>query len=287
MLTRRALLAGLAAGTALLPAAPRPGAARPLDDVMARGVLKVAVYRDLPPYSYRQDGEPAGIDVELARLLAGRLGVRLDLMEHTAGETVSDDLRVAVWRGYLVGGEPADVMLHIPYDRVFGQRNTEAVLFAPYQRERFALARNPERLSSEGVAALEDGDRIGVEIDTVPDFYMLSAGGGRFRERVVHFPSVGKAVDALLAGEVAGVLATMSELEGALKDRRADYPIAPAAMPGLPATGGWDIGMAVKENSRDLAYALTDIVTALDADGTLPALFARFGVTHTQPEANR
>ncbi|MCW2248808.1 ABC-type amino acid transport substrate-binding protein [Azospirillum fermentarium] len=284
-LSRRSfLLAGLAAaGTA---AALRPAAARPLDDVVARGRLRIAVYRDFPPFSYRADGKLTGIDVELGRILAERLGVAADLMEHTPGETVSDDLRLAVWKGYLTGGEPADVMMHVPYDKEFALRNGEAVLFAPYQREVFALTRNPNRLPNGMIATLPEGEKIGVELDTVPDFFLLGAFGGRLRSSVAHFPSVTKAVEAMRAGDVAAVLAPLSEIEGALgADGATTYPTAPMTLPGMPQSG-WDIGMAVKENSRDLVYALGDVITAMDADGSLTALFARYGVTRQQPAAN-
>lgn len=283
-LSRRSfLLAGLAAaGTA---AALRPAAARPLDDVVARGRLRIAVYRDFPPFSYRADGKLTGIDVELGRILAERLGVAADIMEHTPGETVSDDLRLAVWKGYVTGGEPADVMMHVPYDKEFGLRNGEAVLFAPYQREVFALTRNPNRLPNGMIATLPEGEKIGVELDTVPDFFLLGAFGGRLRSSVAHFPSVTKAVEAMRAGDVAAVLAPLSEIEGALGADRATYPTAAITLPGMPQSG-WDIGMAVKENSRDLAYALGDVITAMDADGSLAALFARYGVTRQQPAAN-
>lgn len=280
---RSFLLAGLAA--AGCAAALRPAAARPLDDVVARGRLRVAVYRDFPPFSFRGNGRLTGIDVDLGRILAERLGVAADIMEHTPGETVADDLRVAVWRGYVTGGEPADVMMHVPYDREFALRNPEAVLFSPYQREVYALTRNPARLPNGMIAALPEGEVIGVEVDTVPDFFLLGAFGGRLRGSVAHFPSVAKAVEAMRAGEVAAVLAPLSEIEGALGEQSAQYPVAETVLPGMPQSG-WDIGMAVKENARDLAYALGDVITAMDADGSLTALFARYGVTRRQPAAN-
>jgi ABC-type amino acid transport substrate-binding protein len=55
------------------------GAASPsagvLDDVRARGELRVATTFDYRPFSYRADSRAAGIDIELARALAARLGV--------------------------------------------------------------------------------------------------------------------------------------------------------------------------------------------------------------------
>ena len=275
--TRRQLLsfaaAALAAGIL-----PRRAGARPLDDVVAAGRLMVAVYRDNPPFSYRKNSALVGVDVDLARAIAGRLGVGIEFMELTAGEAVSDDLRNAVWRGPVVGGSVADVMIHVPYHKEFGLRNPEAVLFGPYQRERFALARNPMRMTQPMLASLPD-EPIGVEIDSIPDFYLLGAFGGRLRERIVHYMTIPEAVDALVKGDVAVVIATQSQVEAALGGRVADFPVTPVTFPGM-MTSSWDIGMAVKENSRDLAYAVGDAVNAMLEDGTLPEIFRKHGVTH-------
>lgn len=284
-LSRRQLLslsaAALAAGVA-----PRRVGARPLDDVMAAqagqagggGRLRVAVYRDNPPFSFHDGGKLAGVDVELARAIADRLGVGIEYMELTAGETVADDLRNAVWKGHYLGGGVADIMMHVPYEKEFGLRNPEAVLFAPYQREHFALARNPMRVPQPMLAALPD-EPVGVEIDSIPDFFLLGAFGGRLRERVVHYMTVPQAVAALEKGEVAVVIATQSQVEAALGERAKDFPVTPVTFPGMMASS-WDIGLAAKENSRDLAYAVGDLITAMLDDGTIAALFRKYGVTH-------
>lgn len=278
MIGRRHVLAGLAsAGLGAALAAARPAAARPLDEVIERGRLRVAVYRDFPPFSFRDGGGLKGIDVDLAEALAGRLGVRPDLFEHTAGETMADDLRVAVWRGSLFGGEAADLMMHVPYNKEFALKNPEAVLFAPYHRELFAMARDPERVPSADPAELPD-EPVGVEIDSIPDFFVLGLDGGRLRERVVHFPTPEQAVEALKRGEVASVLAPRSHIEAALGHGR--FPIATVRLRGMMASS-WDIGMAAKENSRDLTHAVDEAVRAMLEDGSLAAIFRRYGVTHT------
>ena len=188
------------------------------------------------------------------------------------------DLRNAVGRGPVVGGGVADVMMHVPYQKEFGLRNPEAVLFGPYQREGFALARNPMRMTQPMLASLPD-EPIGVEIDSIPDFYLLGAFGGRLRERIVHYMTIPEAVDALVKGDVAAVVATQSQVEAALGERAANFPITPVTFPGM-MTSNWDIGMAVKENSRDLAYAVGDAVTTMLEDGTMQALFRKHRVTH-------
>lgn len=57
-----------------------PAQASALDDVLARGTLKVAVPQDFPPFgSVGPDMQPRGLDIDTARLLAEQLKVKLEL----------------------------------------------------------------------------------------------------------------------------------------------------------------------------------------------------------------
>ncbi|WP_148219472.1 transporter substrate-binding domain-containing protein [Azospirillum sp. B510] len=285
-ISRRRFLSGLAASCAAGAMAstltvPTASSARPLDEVMERGRLRVAVYRDFPPFSFQRDGRLVGIDVDLARAIAEKLGVKPDIYEQIPGETVSDDLRVAVWRGSLFGGELADIMMHIPYDKRFGLMNPEAVLFGPYHQEVFALARDPQRVRSAVLATLPD-EPIAVEIDSVPDFFLLSLQGGRLRGRIIHCPTPEAAIGKLTSGEAAAVLAPLSQVQAALGPQAERFPVTTVALPGM-MTSNWSIGMATKENSRDLAYSVGDAVAALTEDGTMGRIFAAYGVTHSSP----
>ena len=48
---------------------------------------------------------------------------------------------------------------------------------------------------------------------------------------------------------------------------------------------GWDIGLAVKENSRTLGDAAEDIIAAMTASGEMQALFDAHGVRYEKPAA--
>ena len=93
----RSLLAGMAMvflGAAALTASAKTLPNKPTyDEIIERGRLDVAVYESFPPFSYRQDGKLVGLDVDLARKIAEKLGVKASFRELPAGETVDDDLR--------------------------------------------------------------------------------------------------------------------------------------------------------------------------------------------------
>jgi polar amino acid transport system substrate-binding protein len=72
-----ALLAALFASLVLSQA---PAHADALEDVVQRGVLKVAVPQDFPPFgSVGPDMKPRGLDIDTAKLLAEQLKVKLEL----------------------------------------------------------------------------------------------------------------------------------------------------------------------------------------------------------------
>lgn len=277
---RRTLLRALAA-TAALGFMPRsPAHAAPLGKVRELGVLRVAVYRDNRPWSWRKDGKLVGIDVDLAQALAKGLGVRADLAELVADESVDDDLRNGVWKGGLLGFQPADIMLHVPFDRTFAARNDQVAIIAPYYRENFQFACVKGAMDVNAPITQYRGKRLAVEIDSIPDFYLIGAFGGILAKDVVHFPGGAEAVAAMTDGRADAALASRAQIDAVLHDSGATN-IVRRTMP-LPAftSAGWDIGMAVRENSRNLGDAVEAILADMTASGALAAIFRDHGVTY-------
>jgi len=54
-------------------------------------------------------------------------------------------------------------------------------------------------------------------------------------------------------------------------------------MPGI-VRKNWPIGIAIKHDSRDLGYALTDVATELVQSGEMEKITAAYGVSFTAPE---
>lgn len=275
---RRQLLLGLAALllTSHLPA----HADEQMDAIHKRGRLKVAVYNDFPPYS----DAGKGIDVELGRALAARLGLQAEIIGFMAGEDMGDDLRNMVWKGHYLGTQPADVMMHVPVDPYLAKANDKVRIFGAYHREALALARRPERVrqapSGSAAVALEvfTREKIGVETASLADSFLLGVLNGRLRDNVVHFKTVGEAAQALAAGQVAAVLATRAELEAALKGQR-ELPVEPVSFPELKVDS-WPLGMAVKVEEQALADAIAAALAELKRDGSLAEIFRRHGISH-------
>lgn len=256
-------------------------AARPLDEVKASGYLRVFVYENFHPYSYKENGVYKGIDVEIGRLLAERLGVKVNFFMREADENIDDDLRINVWKGHFIGGGVADVMMHVPYDKELGIRNNLAVLFAPYYTERLSLLVDPAQVGAAETLAVFMHYKIGAELDTIADIYLSSpfTAGGRIREKIVHYRDFAAAMKGFKNKEVAGLLAPRAQAEAAAAMAGRQTKVIQPPMPGLGKTR-WNVGLAVKHNSRDLAYALGDIIKELRKSGQLARVFKRYGASY-------
>lgn len=279
------LAAALGAGWAL--AAPEALTAAPLARVKELGVLRVGLYADNRPWSWEAGGVPAGIDVDLAKAIAEALGVRSELALFPADEDISDDLRNVIWRGGLLGFRRCDLMLHVPFDMQLAAREDQVVFVAPYYREEFGALCSAQTRDCNMPPQRFAGSKVAAELDSVPDFYLVSSFGGVLRGDVEHFPSGYEAALAVHDGAAEMAVATRAQIEASIADRaesKAKRRTSP--LPMLPSSG-WDIGMAVREDSRTLGFAVEEIVAAMAEDGRLAALFARHGVAWQAAAASR
>lgn len=248
-----------------------------LAEIRSRGLMRVAVYKEFPPFY--EEGK--GISADLAQALAKRLGVNLSLMPFDADESADDDLRNMVWKGHYMGYGPADVMFHVPVDRAFMERNDKVKIFAPYFREKIEIVRDPARIPA---ADSMDGFRaqpIGVEGSTLAHTLLLAADGGRLRGSVHQYRSSIQALTDLKAGKLAAVMALHSEIEAGMAGATG-FEVSDPPLPGLPRNG-WVLGMAVPAENEALARAVQQAVNELNAEGEIGRIFARHGVRRLAP----
>ena len=266
---------------------------RTFDQMIADGELKVAVYKDFAPYSFEDQGQAKGVDVELAQALAKALGVRLQLIWAPPGEKLDDDLRDYIWRGsQLRNQQLADLMMRVPYDHDYAQKRNElgelnndhVVMFGPYQSECWQVAYDRRRLDSVASVAVFEQHPIGVEVDSVPSFYLTSVFNGMLAAKTHHYPGVPQAFVAMKAGEVDAVMAMRGEVDWQVHE--AHDPQVALAENAYPNMGKqrWEIGMAVHESNRQLSYAVEEALEALIREGKVQAIYAGYGLQYEVPE---
>jgi polar amino acid transport system substrate-binding protein len=86
--TKRHLLA-LSAGLALAALTGGAHAQTALDDVMKAKSIKIAIPTDFPPYGFvGTDLQPQGLDVDMAKYIATKLGVKVELVPVTSANRI-------------------------------------------------------------------------------------------------------------------------------------------------------------------------------------------------------
>lgn len=91
--SRRSVLAAgafaLATAIAALPFGVGAAQAEALDDILKSGVIKIAVPQDFPPFgSVGTDLKPVGYDIDVANLIAAKLGVKAELVPVTSANRI-------------------------------------------------------------------------------------------------------------------------------------------------------------------------------------------------------
>ncbi|MDO9381310.1 MAG: ABC transporter substrate-binding protein [Hyphomicrobiaceae bacterium] len=256
--------------------------ARPLDEVVASKTLRVVVYRDNPPFSWMEGDQPRGIDVDIGKALARHLGVEPEIVARMTAEDVDDDLRFNIWKGPYSEGGVGDVMLHVPVDRDLMARNNLAVISNAYFMESVALAIDPDRQAAPTSFDAFTEAKIGVQFSTVEDYFLLRFGNGKLISNIAHHTKLEKGIDAFLKKDTVAILGVRSDIEGMLNRKGAKARFVDVPMPGL-ARKNWLIGTAVKDDSRDLGYAIGAAFEKMRTSGDLQNIFSSYGVTYVSP----
>jgi polar amino acid transport system substrate-binding protein len=85
---RRTLLAVAAAAT-LAFSTGAAFAQAALDEVMAKKLIRIAIPTDFPPYGFvGPDLQPQGLDIDMANLIAAKLGVKVELVPVTSANRI-------------------------------------------------------------------------------------------------------------------------------------------------------------------------------------------------------
>jgi polar amino acid transport system substrate-binding protein len=260
--------------------------ARPLEEVKDSGFLRVIVYTDAKPFSWEEDGKVMGIDADLGRAIAKQLGVKPKIIARGAGEEVDDDIRSNIWQGPRTGGVKGDVMMHVPMERELIARNNLAAISNAYYHEEVILALKTDVLGDKaGLEAFQDGkgNKVACQFATSTHYFLAFAQDGKLRNNVSPFVKFESAAENFLEGGAAGLMGRRAQIESALvgSDLKLHFQV-----PEFPVTlrSRWNVGMAVKEDSRDLGYAIGGALRKLRASGELAKIFEKYGVSHVDPK---
>ena len=282
-LSRRQLIsaAPILLGMHGLSRAQEPSA---MEKIKARGVLKVAVYKDNAPYSSGPTSDTQGVDVSLAKALAAKLNLQLALLPFDAGENMNDDLRNMVWKGHYLGYGPADVMIHVPVDRYLMNENKQVLIFGSYVREHLVVLHNTTKVDSVDNPEDLQGKTIAVEKGSGAASALMGYRGGLLRDKISIFKDGVDAAKMVTSGQFDVAFVSRAQAEAAVHAAagKGRWSLSSISLPGvMPA--GWPLGMAVKADNKELALALDDALASLRQSGELLKLFQSHGLTLAAP----
>ncbi|MEP1535790.1 MAG: transporter substrate-binding domain-containing protein [Paracoccaceae bacterium] len=252
-----------------------------MDTIQEQGHMLFAVYEDYPPYSWDDAGKPRGVDIEIAQIIAKDLGVQAQFNFVSAGENLDADLRNNIWKGALIGGRVANVMMRVPYDSAFKCRVEQVVFTGQYASESIAIAYDKASYPEEKpVPAYFRFDEVSVENDSISDFYLSSFAGGQLAAKVKRFPDMVEAMNALRDGDVKASMGPLGQLEYELDDGTAVHQPPLAGF----AVSTWTLGVAVNFSYRPLSYAVDDAINFALQDGRIAGIYERYGLSFQAPE---
>ena len=142
------LLAGLV--VLALTAIAGPAWADRFEDILKKGVVRIAVPLDVPPFgSQNPQREPEGFDVELAGMVAKALGVKLELQQVTGANRIpfllTDKVDIVISVMGLTPERAKQIMFTAPYAdtqlAVFGPKSANVKSAADLGNYRVAAAK--------------------------------------------------------------------------------------------------------------------------------------------------
>jgi len=258
--------------------------ARPVDEVVESGEITVFVYSDYAPYSWDDNGTMRGIDVEIAQHFGKALGVKVNMLMRGADENIDDDLRINIWKGDLIHRKYADVMMHAPFDREVDVRNELAVLTSPYFQEEIAIVVDTVKAPDVRHFGYFVSRPIAAELDTASDFFLSNAFRGQLHPSIRRGRTFADTAALYLDGKVAAMMGSKAQAQWVAKQATSiESEVMQPPMPGI-VRREWPVGIAIKHDSRDLGYALGDVLTELIDSGEMAKICEKYGVSYNEPE---
>ncbi len=217
------------------------------------GKLIMATSADFPPYEYYEGDQVVGIDAEIAKAVADKLGLELVIED-----TKFDSIIVGVQSGkYDIGCAGMTVT----------EERLQSVNFTSTYATGIQSVIVPEGSEITDVDTLLDGDYIvGVQIGTTGDIYMTDDVG---EDRIDRYQKGTDAIIALTSGKVDAVVIDNEPAKAFV-----------AANDGLvildTAYAEEEYAMCLSKDNEDLLNAINGALDELEKDGTLDAIVAKY-----------
>ena len=235
-----------------------------LDQVKARGTLRIGCEGTFPPFdSKAANGELVGFDVDIAKAVAAKLGVKPEFV-------------TTEWSGIIAGLQAGKFDVIVNQVGITPERQ-KVLDFSPgytFSGAELIQRKNDDRTFK----SLEDlkGHKLGVGLGTNYMDMAKSVPG----IDVKTYPGAPEYLSDLAASRIDAALNDRLMVAYLLKNSQ--LPLRPGAMVG----SGNPSGIPFKKGNPKFAKAIDDAMTQLEADGTFAKISDKwFGIDVTKPVA--
>jgi polar amino acid transport system substrate-binding protein len=243
---------------ALLVSAPASG--RPWSEIRTQGEISVCANPNALPYASNRPESP-GFQLEIARALAARLAVRLRvewIVPRMRAATVDCDLLMDTIA--VPGVQPPALKLSVPYYR---------------GGVPLAFARGEQPVPT--YRGLAPGTRVGVIMNSLASLIVSKTPA-----TLVPFGFEDDMLEAAARGEIAAAAASAASI-GYFNLRHPDAQLTLVHAEDDEPELRWPVAVGMRRADDDLVKAVNGAVSALLDDGSLAAIYARYGVAHRRP----
>jgi ABC-type amino acid transport substrate-binding protein len=234
--------------------------ARPLAEVRAARQLSLCANPNALPFATER-GEPPGFQIEIARALAQRLQLELQVL-----------WIVPRYRASVVD---CDMLLDTIVSPGVEQRGLRASL--PYQVSGVALAFAPGQATVQDYKSLKSGMRVGVMMNSVASLVV-----SRTDATMVPFGFEDDMLEAAARSEVHAVAVSVAAA-GYYNLRHPQQRLAVVRAQDHEPDLRWNLAVGLRRADDALLEAVNGALRTLLDDGTIAAIYARYGIEHRRP----
>ena len=253
-------LMAICGACAVLAAGTTDAPARTLAEVKALGAISVCVNPDALPYSSNK-AETPGFQLELAREIAKGLGVTLNV------EWILPRRRANVVNCDMLLDSVNNPQIH----------EGRLLLSRPYQTSGVALGLSRNAAPVGDYRELQPGQKVGVMVNSVASVVLGKAG-----KTTSPYAFQTDMVEDLQKGELYAIAVSAATMSYYIREHPDSGLRLAYAFDGEPGLG-WEVSVGLRKSDQALVDAVNGVLERLIAEGTLTAIYQRYGVEHRAP----
>ena len=240
--------------------APFASQARTLEEIKAKGSISMCANPDSLPYASAK-ADPPGFQIEIGKAIAQGLGVSLDVQ-----------WIVPRRRASLVN---CDILVDSINDPEIYEG--KLLLSHPYQYGGIALAVGPSGKGAQGFNDVPKGQKVGVMVGSLASVVLGKRG-------ITTSPSAFEIdlLDDLAKGELYGAAVGHATVAYYIRQHpEAGLTLVPVY--GKERELTWTVAIGMRKSDQALVAAVNQIVDRMMEDGTMAAIYGRYGVEYRRP----